>query len=89
MIIAIECVFALRSKIQIHTLSVVKVPKKANTAQWTGLMKSKSNRGGVTRGRRSLESSVRVPRTVYRENAVLRIYNTYYTDIWKSTRLNK
>ena len=47
MIIAIECVFALRSKIQIHTLSVVKVPKKANTAQWTGLMKSKSNRGGV------------------------------------------
>lgn len=70
-------------------MSVVKVPKKANIAQWTGLMKSKSNRGGVTRGRRSLESSVRVPRTVYRENAVLRIYNTYYIDIWKSTRLNK
>ena len=67
MIIAIECVFALRSKIQIHTMSVVKVPKKANTAQWTGLMKSKSNRGGVTRGRRSLENSVRVPRNVYRE----------------------
>ena len=67
MIIAIECVFALRSKIQIHTLSVVKVPKKANIAQWTGLMKSKSSRGGVTRRRRSLESSVRVPRNVYRE----------------------
>ena len=48
-------------------MSVVKVPKKANIAQWTGLMKSKSNRGGVTRGRRSLESSVRVPRNVYRE----------------------
>ena len=67
MIIAIECVFALRSKIQIHTMSVVKVPKKANTAQWTGLMKSKGNRGGVTRGRKSSESSVRVPRNVYRE----------------------
>ena len=81
--------FALRSKIQIHTMSVVKVPKKANTAQWTGLMKSKSNRcyQGMEKLRKqcactqnSIQSEV---------NAVLRIYNTYYTDIWKSTRLNK